>query len=554
MLAARSAAALVTGVLLLNAAFPAHAQAQVVTGQLVDASAGRPIATAFVQLIDAEGVRLSGALTDSAGRFTLQAPSAGEYRLVAERLGYEPVTSPALALGTSTFHYVFELNPRALVLPSVEAHVEDSRGCRRRTDGASVVALWNAVRSALNVTSWAGGTGAIRFSMMNYHRELDLSLSSVKREVRTPAYATAAMPYNAVKPDQLARDGYAIAEGETTWLLGLDADVMLSDSFLDSHCFRIVSSPHADRVGLGFTPLRDDGMTDVSGVLWVDRTTAELRYLEFEYENLPEHMRRFGASGEVHFERLSTGAWIITRWWIRSPLVGLSRRGHYMLLGYSEDGGTVTSAESIDADLYGTIGGGVIEGVVHDRVTNRPLADALVFLSGTPFSAVSDSTGTYRIRRVPAGQYSLGFTHPLLEEIGVPLQLEPVRVAGDTILQRDFVAPSMAGILRALCPGEQEDADSGLLYGFVKHEETGEPLAGVEVRASWRGPPLITSGTGTNADVDRWRTVTTDSNGRYTLCWLPTARELRVRADSRDVQSRDALLDLSAGPILRHDF
>lgn len=53
MSAARSAAAMLTGILLRNAASPARAQ--VVTGQLVDASAGRPIATAFVQLIDAAG-------------------------------------------------------------------------------------------------------------------------------------------------------------------------------------------------------------------------------------------------------------------------------------------------------------------------------------------------------------------------------------------------------------------------------------------------------------------------------------------------------------------
>lgn len=554
MSAARSAAALLTGVLLLNAVFPARAQAQVVTGQLMDASAGRPVATAFVQLIDAEGIRQSGALTDSAGRFTLRAPSAGEYRLIAERLGYEPVTSPTFALGTSNLHYVFELNPRALVLPAVDAHAEDSRGCQRRPDGQAVVALWDAVRSALNVTSWAGRTGNMRFSMMNYHREFDRSLRNVTREVRTPAYATAALPYGAVGPDRLAREGYAVDEGETTWLLGLDADVMLSESFLDSHCFRIVGSPQADLIGLGFTPLRDDGRVDVSGVLWVDRTSAELRRLEFEYENLPPYMRRFGAAGEVHFERLSTGAWIITRWWIRAPLVALRRNSSYRLRGFREDGGTVTSAEAIDASLYGRIGGGVVEGIVHDSATDGLLANALVFLSGTPFSAVADSAGRYRIHGVPAGPYSIGFTHPLLEELGVPRPLEPVRLTDHAILQQDFAAPSMAGMLRALCPGEPEEATTGLLYGFVNHGETGEPLAGVEVRASWRGPPLFTSGTRTNADVDRWRTVTTDSDGRYTLCWLPTTRELRVRVDTRDVDRRDVRLEMTAVPIMRRDF
>jgi hypothetical protein len=64
----------------------------------------------------------------------------------------------------------------------------------------------------------------------------------------------------------------------------------------------------------------------------------------------------------------------------------------------------------------------------------------------------------------------------------------------------------------------------------------------------------VTTGTRTDADVDRWRTVHTGPDGRYTLCWLPTGRELRVRVDSRDVDRHDVRLELSSGPVLRHDF
>ena len=73
-----------------------------------------------------------------------------------------------------------------------------------------------------------------------------------------------------------------------------------------------------------------------SGVLWVDRRTAELERLTFQYEGLPDHMRRFGAEGEVRFQRLDNGIWIIPQWWVRSPLVGVRRRGSraYRLLGW----------------------------------------------------------------------------------------------------------------------------------------------------------------------------------------------------------------------------
>jgi hypothetical protein len=553
------AAAVANALLLLSAGLQPLC-AQVVRGRLVDASADRPVASAFVQLLDARDVRVAGALTDSMGGFVLQARTAGEYRLRAERLGYESVMSPVLRLGSAPLDYVFELNPRALVLPSVDVRAENSRGCERRPDGKAVVALWNAVRTALTVTSWTGETGALRFSMLNHVRELDPSLRSVTREERTPSYSTAAIPYGAYDPAYLASDGYAIADEGKTWLLGMDADVLLSEPFLNTHCFRIVSSSDTTRVGLGFTPLRSDERTDVSGVLWVNRRTSELEHLEFEYEGLPDHMRRFGATGEVHFERLPTGAWIITRWWIRSPLVG-ARRGsrRYVLLGYREDGGTVTAAEAINTKLYGLQGRGTITGFVHDSVTNRPMVNALVFLSGTPFSAVSNGSGSYRIERVPDGSYAIGFTHSLLEELGVPQALDSVRVAGTDVIERSFAAPSMTGILRAVCPGEEEELTMGLLYGFVM-SEAGEPLAGVEVRAAWKGRPLIGAGrtgrTGRTGDsiVDRWRTAETRSDGRYSLCWLPTDREIRLRVNAPEVPRRNVTIDLENRTILRRDF
>jgi hypothetical protein len=517
----------------------------------VDVNANRPVAAAFIQLLDSAGVRQAGAITDSVGRFALKAKAAGAYRLRAQRLGYESVTSPVLRLGATPLNYTFELNPRALVLPAVDARSEDSRGCQRRPDGRAVYALWDAVRAALSVTSWTGETGALRFSMMSYMRELDPSLREVRSEKRTPVYATAALPYRAYDPDFLADNGYVIPDGETSVLLGPDADVLLSESFLNTHCFRIVRSPDSAIVGLGFEPLRSDRRADVTGVLWVDRSTAALKYLAYEYVNLPDHLRRFDATGEVHFRRLSNGVWIVDRWWIRAPQVGARRRSrNYRLLGYREDGGTVTSAAAIDSAPYGHSGHGVIQGFVLDSMSNAPMADALVFLSGTPFSAISSEIGRFQMRNVPAGRYELGFTHPLLEELRVFMPLDSVTVSDSVPLRRLFAAPSIHTILRAVCPGEEEAQTTGLVYGVLRSETTGEPLAGIEVRASWTDPPAA----GVDLDTDRWRSMTTGPDGRYFLCWVPRDRELELRVDTRPVRREPVRVDLAGAPILRRDF
>ncbi|HEX6135048.1 MAG TPA: carboxypeptidase regulatory-like domain-containing protein [Longimicrobiales bacterium] len=536
---------------LLMAAAVCPLRAQVVVGRLVDASANRPIAAAFVQLLDSAGVRRAGALTDSTGRFVLRADADGTYRLRAERLGYEPVTSPALRLGATPLDYVFSLTPRALVLPAVSARSEDSRGCERRPDGRAVYALWNAVRTALGVASWTQATGALRFSVMNYFRELDPSLRDIRREERTPAYSAVVLPYRAVDPDHLARVGYLIADGRDSWLLGPDADVLLSEPFLNSHCFRIIDSPDTGVVGLGFEPLRRDELADVSGVLWVDRRTAELRYLAFEFENLPDHLRNFGASGQVHFRRLENGIWIIDRWWIRSPQVG-NRRGmrRYRLLGHREDGGTVTSVTPLDAERRPEGGRGLIEGFVLDSTTSAPLSGALVFLEGTRFSAQTSTTGRYLIQRIPGGRYAIGFTHPVLEELGVALPVDSITITGSLPLQRVFAGPSMTTILRTVCPGEVEEPTTGLVYGAVHDEHTGEPVEGVDVHASWRGLPPSGSG----RTVDRVRSTRTRPDGRYFLCWVPTDRELELRADTRRVRHPAVKVHLSGSPMLRREF
>jgi hypothetical protein len=526
-------------------------RAQIVTGRLMDVNANRPVAAAFIQLLDSAGVRRAGAITDSIGRFALKAKAAGAYRLRAERLGYESVTSPVLRLGATPLNYTFELNPRALVLPAVDARSEDSRGCQRRPDGRAVYALWDAIRAALSVTSWTGETGALRFSMMSYMRELDPSLREVRSEERTPVYATAALPYRAYDPDFLADNGYVIPDGQTSVLLGPDADVLLSESFLNTHCFRIVSSPDSAIVGLGFEPLRSDRRADVTGVLWVDRRTAALKHLAYEFVNLPDHLRRFDATGEVHFRRLSNGVWIVDRWWIRAPQVG-ARRGsrNYRLLGYREDGGTVMSAAAIDSAPYGHSGRGVIQGFVLDSMSGAPMVDALVFLSGTPFSATSSETGRFQMRNVPAGRYALGFTHPLLEELRVFMPLDSVTVSDAVPLRRLFAAPSIHTILRAVCPGEEEAQTTGLVYGVLRSETTGEPLAGVEVRASWTDPPT----SGNDRDTDRWRSMTTGSDGRYFLCWVPRDRHLELHVDTRLVRHEPVRVELAGAPILRRDF
>jgi hypothetical protein len=95
----RTAAALPAGaaLVLLLAAIPLadDATAQVVTGRVVAAEAGRPVEGAVVRLIDADSQHVAMLLTDRDGRFVLVAPRAGRYILQVDHVAFAPTrTAP----------------------------------------------------------------------------------------------------------------------------------------------------------------------------------------------------------------------------------------------------------------------------------------------------------------------------------------------------------------------------------------------------------------------------------------------------------------------------
>lgn len=67
-------------------------------GRILDEARESPVDGAAVRLLDRDGKERASAVSDSAGRFTLKPPKAGDYYLAAERIGYEPTRSPLLAL------------------------------------------------------------------------------------------------------------------------------------------------------------------------------------------------------------------------------------------------------------------------------------------------------------------------------------------------------------------------------------------------------------------------------------------------------------------------
>ncbi|MBW3569908.1 MAG: carboxypeptidase-like regulatory domain-containing protein [Gemmatimonadetes bacterium] len=307
--------------LLLALALAAPARAQSVAGRLVDAD-GTPIPSARVALQDESGRVVHSALTDASGHYTLRAPAAGRYVVRAERIGYASTVSEPLALaaGEQASHRLVAAGERVLLDAVVVA--AQPRCATRPGTSAETAAVWGEVRKALDVVSASAGDQRARFAVELFEREVESRSGAVTVDNRRRVEGMAHKPFVTVDPARLSTVGFVEREGDGFLYAAPDADVLLSERFLDEHCFalRTAGAPAPGLIGLAFEPVRGRRVPDVQGVLWVDRASAELRLMEFEYTRAPMRGPRGVPGGRMEFQRLPDGRWITSSWVIRMPV------------------------------------------------------------------------------------------------------------------------------------------------------------------------------------------------------------------------------------------
>ena len=335
-------------VALLAAAFAAPATAQTVRGQVLEAD-DAPVASVVVVLHGERGERLRATLADAQGRFEVRVPAPGAYRLSAERAGYAtaaPVSVEVPRGGVAGI--VLRADSRRIVLPVVAA-----RGRRRACDGelsggARTAVLWEEARKALQAAALAEDEGRYRYRIRMERMRTNLHGRTLWGRALWHV-ESGGVPFASFSGEKLVREGYMQVLGDSVVFHGLTAAAILSDAFLGAHCFgvREGGEEHPGLVGLAFVPLRGRVLPDVRGVLWLDRASGELRFVEYSYTRLAFRGPTGGVGGRFDFRRLPNGVWVTWRWTIRAPLLhedaeslALETFGRYRMAGFQ-----VTSAE-----------------------------------------------------------------------------------------------------------------------------------------------------------------------------------------------------------------
>jgi hypothetical protein len=212
-------------------------------------------------------------------------------------------------------------------------------------DATELISVWEEARKALKATVWTGQQTYYRFDGILSKRNLDTDGNAVGEPDLEPIRTYGARPFAVpANPDDLAFGGWVQpVRGNNIAFYSPDARVLLSESFISRHCYRLQRQNVDGQalIGVEFEPLPTRRLTDISGVLWIDAESAELRSLDFRYEGLDFPFETTMVGGEVEFDRLPDGAWIVRRFTIRTPLV---RPGRGMrLVGLYEEGQSVSA-------------------------------------------------------------------------------------------------------------------------------------------------------------------------------------------------------------------
>lgn len=325
---------------------PPTLAAQTVRGQLIDSISRMPLHGAFLTLLDAEGRERGRAITDATGQFVLQAPAPGTYRLRSKRIGFRPFVSAPLVLRMDeTTTYSTAIDP--IPVPLKEVVVAGEQQCDVEA-GASMAVLWEEIREALAAVAWTSRGSGYWYELNHFEREVTTGGRRVGRDSVWQQIGFHQVPFRSAPAVQLMLMGYVVVEDDGWTYYGPDADVLLSDIFLRTHCFETRKAKNL--VGLGFTPARGRNLPDVKGTLWVDPDNAELRHLEFTYTRIPEGLKAPKAGGRVEFMRVPNGAWIVRDWVIRMPVArvvaGAYTTGAPRVVGYREAGGSAVQIKT----------------------------------------------------------------------------------------------------------------------------------------------------------------------------------------------------------------
>ena len=448
------------------------------------------------------------------------------------------------------------LQHSAIALEGIEA--SGSPRCELEADtGEQTQRVWEAARKTLAATRFTESAGTYRYDLERYSRVLAPQSLKIRHETRTSRQTSSRRPIESLPVEFLLDKGWVASEPVGNHYFAPDAHVLLSDEFLANHCLRLRAPDESqpDLLGLEFRPIRTRvGRTDIQGVLWLSRETGAVQWLDFSYRNLPGVADQHGSDqigGRVEFHGLPDGSWIVSKWYIRMPLMTEERdrvfgRRRAWLNGIAEDGGGVVSAvRAATGHTAYAEASGAIMGEVWDPVRGAPVAPGRVALIGVGAEAELDARGRFEIRELPPGAYRLALLQPSLRGLDGNYELADAYILPGDAAQVRLDAPHPNVVMATVCGMDPPVwiPDTGVLLGDVVEVDSRVAVAGTTVVAEWVSVNRLRTRLQAEA-----RTIETATNalGAFRICGVPTDGRTITVTVNLDGQRSSSQVSLSA--------
>jgi len=533
-----------------------RAYAQTLTGRVTRDNT--PVVGAVILVVDGSGRTVARTASRELGEYSVSA-APGTYRVQVLQIGWRPTLAGPFRLvgGALTRANIDATGARILLDPII---VTDRSECRVRPDSAAAAfVVWEEARKALIAASM---TSAEPFTMTlrRTEQELDREGTRVNWDSTMMRSGLTLRPFVSLPPERLAREGYMSADtqfNKTYW--GPDADVLLSESFLSSHCVRIIrpsaAGDSARLIGVGFSPsTKRRDIVDVEGVLWIDRASAELRGMDYHYVNTSKVVEKAEPGGHLLFLRLLSGRWIVEQWWIRVPstatrvirgdaptVPGAPRvdTQREELMNIRRTSGQVTEIRRGNDVLWERGRVNVVVEVV-DSVTSAPVRGVLVRTAESRSAAASDSVGRVRLDRISPGPITVRLESPMLESIGRSPFMVPVTVTAVNDATISIAIPSERAAVIARCGERSLDWGEGMLRGSIVGSDS---TTKAPVVVSWKASYARLGG-GESVVAEQKREVAVGPDGVFEICGVP--RDATVT-----IQRKGEATPLATGQFVR---
>ena len=550
--------------------------------EVVEASNGKPIVGANVSVFDSTGVLLGGGFSDQVGHIELPTPARNPFRVQADKVTYDTWLSVVLRPAGKPIRLRIGMIPTRL--PGIVGRTDT--GCQQLSGpGTPAGDLWVELRKALIASALTEAQGLVSLDVDLYERALDrnLGIVSERTEQRT---RIPRRPATGISWDQL--DSARRGDGTRSEVYRApDAATFLSDQFVKSHCFAAIRGygPENGFSGLEFRPSKVGGQPELTGVIWVDPKANMLRYLNFDYVNLPIPLRIARTTGRVDFQQLPGGQWIVPRWYIRMPRtarvtsanVGSPSTVRDSLIGFQEVGGAARPAGTAPAPAPAPVAANpapnpseagpapatpapgpsqsaVLVGVVYDSTTGMPLKGVVVSTGVGRFKTRTSDGGRYELVIDGALSDKVIFDHPRLRLFRIPERVQTVSVAPGSRGQALVIIPSYATLRSRLCGQNETGTDAqGMAVGYVR-DSTGNAVRNAHVWATWQVQWIEQSGR--LISTNQQRTVETDTgpDGSYMLCGFTTGAQVTAKVGMAGKSTVQEKLVIPSSMVLEHNF